>query len=881
LNNCCNSKVRLRIFFRHAERARRGDRSAARTGLPGRKGILASSILVLIVALYSVKFPAFAQDEPGLASFQFREDFNRDGRVTVTDVLALLIKGQKSSGDLRFDYDQDGAYNLNDVLSLLVNIVKNDLSVSEPTASSWRNVGPGGGGGQFLPTINPANPDNVFERCDMTGAYVSYDNAESWRMFNLRSTVRDFEFDPSSPSTVYAASTGLYRSDNGGLSWRLIFPDPAEIIEEHMEDDHAGHWFETEAGVPEGEQSSEMYKVRVDPADSRHLWLVRSSPWGDSYRILVSNDRANSWSRLVTGLESRVLAVFPGSWWGSSEEAVVITEQEAFLVSETTGQATALSLPDSPVVAADGGKGEQGVLFYMLANDRVYLSTDYGAGWQSAGAGDLVNGKFNTMAVCESRPEVAYLACSEYPGYQFGIFKTSNSGTNWAWVYRADGDGVLTNNLNDKGWLDLLYGPSWRGNALSVGVCPTNSDICYVTDYGGTIRTLDGGANWDQVYSHTQPDGSSVTRGLDVTGSYTVQFDPFDSLHIFMPTTDIGAFQSFNGGESWVSGIDGVPSSWRNTCYWMVFDPEVSGRAWSAWGNKHDLPRYKMFRGGYSGSAGGVAVSDDNCRNWRFSNSGLPSSMVCTHIVLDTSSPSSARTLYACGFREGVYKSTDGGQSWRATGTVPSTNRNYWRLCLLPGGRLFLLIVRDRQGSQSTDGGLFLSDNGGDTWQQVVLPDGVIFPNDLIYDPSNPDRLYLSCWPWMQVGDMYKGNWQVDNVGGGVLLSEDGGGTWRRIFREDAHVYAAAVNPANPATIAINTFDSAAFRSDDSGENWHRIRGYNFKWGYRPVFDPHHPGMIFLTTFGGGVFYGPAEGNPAAFEDIENIQEQWRWGQHD
>jgi hypothetical protein len=39
--------------------------------------------------------------------------------------------------------------------------------------------------------------------------------------------------------------------------------------------------------------------------------------------------------------------------------------------------------------------------------------------------------------------------------------------------------------------------------------------------------------------------------------------------------------------------------------------------------------------------------------------------------------------------------------------------------------------------------------------------------------------------------------------------------------------------------------------------------------------------MIFLTTFGGGIFYGPAEGDPAAFEDIENIQEHWRWGQHD
>jgi len=847
----------------------------------GCKGILAGSILMLIVAFSAITLSVFAQDGPGLSSFRLREDFDGDGRVSVSDVLALLVMGRKSPGEPRFDYDRSGTYGLQDVLSLIVNIVKDDLSISEPTSTSWRNVGPGGGGGQFLPTINPADPSNVFERCDMTGAYVTCDNAESWRMFNLRSTVRDFEFDPSSPSTIYAASTGLYRSDNKGLTWRLIFPDPSDIIEEHMEDDHADQWFETATGVPEGEQASSIVKVRVDPSNSNHLWMARSSPWGNSYRILVSNDRAASWSRLVTGLETEVLAIFPGSWWGSPDEVVIITENQALLVSETTAQVTTLSLPDSPVVAAEGGSGEQGALFYVLVNDVVYRCSDVGSSWMSVGSGDLANGKFNTMAVCEGRPEVAYLACSEYPGYQFGIFKTTDSGANWDWVYRADGGSVLTSNLNDEGWLDMLYGPSWRGNALSIGVCPTNPDICYVTDYGGTIRTLDGGQNWDQVYSHTYPDGSSVSRGLDVTGSYTVQFDPFDSLHIFMPTTDIGAFQSFDGGETWISGITGVPGSWRNTCYWMIFDPEVEGRAWSAWGNKHDLPRDKMFRYGYSGSAGGVATTSDGCRNWRSSNYGLPSSMVCTHIVLDTDSPSDSRTLYVCGFREGVYKSTDGGQTWQSTGEVPSANKNYWRLALSPGGRLFLLVVRDRQGSQSTDGGLFRSDDGGGSWQQVALPEGVIFPNDLIFDPSDPDKLYLCCWPWMRVGEMHKGNWQVDNVGGGVLLSEDGGETWRRIFREDSHVYAAAVDPANPSTIVINTFDSAAFRSDDGGENWYRIRGYNFKWGYRPVFDPLHPGMLYLTTFGGGVFYGPAAGDPAAFEDIENFQERWRWGQDD
>ncbi len=61
----------------------------------------------------------------------------------------------------------------------------------------------------------------------------------------------------------------------------------------------------------------------------------------------------------------------------------------------------------------------------------------------------------------------------------------------------------------------------------------------------------------------------------------------------------------------------------------------------------------------------------------------------------------------------------------------------------------------------------------------------------------------------------------------------------------------------------------------DFGENWNRIEGYRFKWGQRPVPDPNHPGMLFLTTYGGSVFYGPAEGVKGAADDITNMPENW------
>ena len=45
--------------------------------------------------------------------------------------------------------------------------------------------------------------------------------------------------------------------------------------------------------------------------------------------------------------------------------------------------------------------------------------------------------------------------------------------------------------------------------------------------------------------------------------------------------------------------------------------------------------------------------------------------------------------------------------------------------------------------------------------------------------------------------------------------------------------------------------------------------GYNFKWGHRVVLDPLHRGMLYVTTFGGSVWYGPETGDPGAGEDID------------
>jgi photosystem II stability/assembly factor-like uncharacterized protein len=148
----------------------------------------------------------------------------------------------------------------------------------------------------------------------------------------------------------------------------------------------------------------------------------------------------------------------------------------------------------------------------------------------------------------------------------------------------------------------------------------------------------------------------------------------------------------------------------------------------------------------------------------------------------------------------------------------------------------------------------------------MKLPEGVNGPHDLLIDPDHPETMYVCCWPRKDSGS---------DTHGGVIKTEDGGKNWERVFDERIRVNSAGMDPNHPETIFINTFQNAAYRSDNAGESWNRLEGYRFKWGQKAIPDVNNPGMLFLSTYGGSVFYGPADGTPGENEDIENMPEGW------
>jgi len=298
------------------------------------------------------------------------------------------------------------------------------------------------------------------------------------------------------------------------------------------------------------------------------------------------------------------------------------------------------------------------------------------------------------------------------------------------------------------------------------------------------MRTLDGLENWEAVYTKEANPGRWTSIGLDVTTTYGVHFDPFHKNRIFITYTDIGLFRSEDGGISWMSSTEqGVPRRWVNTTYWMEFDPEVEGRVWAVASGIHDLPRPKMWRNQpVSNYNGGILLSEDGGISW-IPAEGIPQT-AATHIILDPDSPVNARILYVAGFGTGVFKSMDGGKSWELRNTgLPEKEPFAWQLTRDNQGALYLVIARrstDDSIGSPLDGSLYRSEDGAESWEKVELPPGLNGPNGLKVDSSDSSRLYLASWAR---------NTLEEEKHGGVYISEDRGASWRKVLREDQHIY--------------------------------------------------------------------------------------------
>jgi photosystem II stability/assembly factor-like uncharacterized protein len=776
-----------------------------------------------------------------------------------------------------------------------------------PRLDAWRVIGPGGGGTMRRPAISPHDPNVVVLGCDMTGAYLTVDGGASWRMFNLGAVPTAFAFDPSRAATLYAGAGAVYKSDDSGRTWRMVLPDPARNTVARAIGDHGDRVFFTDdPAYPGSGRDVSIHAIAVDADDSNRVYVAADaadSPVPGTPRsstvLLGSSDGGRTWSRLAPLGPGRIFALHAdGGTKGPRVRAIGETG-----VDESAGSGWRHFAPpaEGPFTSGSFGRDPRSGLVFAYATlplvagthgiaGGIQASEDGGRTWHSAngalldavrevghgegwGAAKGSLPSLGPVATSARSPLVAYVGlrgvvlAGRGAAPANGIAKTADGGRTWS-VVHAEADHPSVNLA--PSWIEpraVEDGHSvWFDAPYDLAVAPNEPDVAYATDLFRTYRTTDGGRTWAQANSENQGDDRWTSRGLDVTTTYAVQFDPHDPQRVFIAYTDIGLFRSEDGGDTWTGSTTGIPRRWRNTTYWLAFDPEVKDLVWGGFSGTHDLPRPKMWRRtDPSRFQGGVAVSTDGGRHWTPSNKGMEESAI-THVLLDPRSPKGKRTLYATAFGRGVYKSVDGGATWalKNAGLAPDPRNQpfAWRLTLAPDGTLYLVLARRSERGRigdADDGALYRSTDGAESWTRMALPAGTNGPNGLTVDPQDPRRLYLSAW----------GVTHPDgDTGGGIFVSSDGGVTWRNVLSEAQHVYDVTIDPRDPTRLYACGFDQGVYHSTDRGETWARIRGFNFKWGQRVIPDPRDPALIYVTTFGGSVWHGPAAGDPQATEDV-------------
>ena len=221
--------------------------------------------------------------------------------------------------------------------------------------------------------------------------------------------------------------------------------------------------------------------------------------------------------------------------------------------------------------------------------------------------------------------------------------------------------------------------------------------------------------------------------------------------------------------------------------------------------------------------------------------------------MIDPRSPRGGRTLYCGVFGQGVYKSTDDGRSWSRTGEVGSQgNRRVCRLVLHRDGTLFALVTAMRQGREwLADGvGLWASSDAGQSWRLVNESQPLLWPKDFTVDPVDSRVIYIgaaNARPKEQAG---------------LYRTRDGGRTWTLLARRGPEHFGAALSPHHKGwiymTLCEGAPDAGLWLSKDDGKTWAPFDDLPFHNIQRVAFDPADPAVIYVTTFGGSVWKGPA-----------------------
>jgi hypothetical protein len=148
---------------------------------------------------------------------------------------------------------------------------------------------------------------------------------------------------------------------------------------------------------------------------------------------------------------------------------------------------------------------------------------------------------------------------------------------------------------------------------------------------------------------------------------------------------------------------------------------------------------------------------------------------------------------------DGIYKSTDAGETWRHLGLRDGQQISGIAIDPHDPNRVFAAVLGHPYGPNE-ERGVFRSIDGGATWSKVLFKDENTGARDVMFDPSNPRKVYVVLWAARQ----YPWESSANGPGSGIFVSVDGGSNWRQLilglptFEDGLGPMSMGISPSNP-----------------------------------------------------------------------------------
>ena len=322
-----------------------------------------------------------------------------------------------------------------------------------------------------------------------------------------------------------------------------------------------------------------------------------------------------------------------------------------------------------------------------------------------------------------------------------------------------------------------------------------------------------------------------------------------------------------------------IPDSYFDGLHWRNIGPFRSGRSCAVTGV---IGNNKIYYAGFAG--GGIFKSEDGGISWHAISDSTFHSASCGAIAIAKSNPN---VIYAgmgevemrgnISFGDGVYKSMDGGKSWKHLGL----NETYaiGEIAVHPQNENIVFVAA--QGNiwkPNKDRGLYKTIDGGATWQIVLKGiDDSTGCIDVKMDPLNPNIIYAS---------MYKAgrtpySLNAGGKGCGLYKSSDGGSTWKLISENPGmpigmngkiNITISSINNNNIWASVENKENGGIYKSTDGGDTWSQLNSdlnlLQRPWYFNNIYvDPknenelHCMQVFYARSIDGGATFTEANTN--------------------